>query len=212
MLHNAGARQLPPERVIAPDDVEQVRVISGFMECPVAGSLAFDVGRLDDWHPAGNLALYNAASACWPRFSLRRPSLPSSAKRFLTTSSSKDSSSAEVSLSRTGRGVPFGANSAHQDPASNSGSPASRVVGTSGSTWLRSADAVAYALIAPLWICGPKSEIPPTMKSICRANSAVAAGAVPVNGTKAGLTPRRAYEMEPTPACPTFSLAAFAFT
>src|SRR5262249_3480023 len=88
----------------------------------------------------------NVASACWPRFSLWRPSLPSSAKRFLTVSSSKDSSSAALSLSTMGCGVPFGANSAHQGAVWNSGSPASRVVGMSGNTWLRSADAVAYAL------------------------------------------------------------------
>ena len=63
--------------------------------------------------------------------------------RLRVPSSSSALSSASVSLSRIGFGVPLGANRAFQADAWNSGRPASLVVGTFGSAGLRSADAIA---------------------------------------------------------------------
>src|SRR5215213_9228434 len=81
----------------------------------------------------------NAASACEPRCGLSGSTLPSSSSRLRVFSSSNALSSASLSLSTIGFGVPLGANRAFQACASNWGSPASLEVGTSGNAGLRAA-------------------------------------------------------------------------
>src|SRR6516225_11049747 len=87
-----------------------------------------------------------AASGCGPRFDLFGISQPRSSRRLRTFSSSSALSSVSVSLSRAALGVPLGANKAFQADASNSGKPASFVVGTFGRIGLRWAVLIAYAL------------------------------------------------------------------
>src|SRR3979411_2204175 len=83
--------------------------------------------------------LTRARSGCWPRFGLSGMSQPRSSRRLRTLSSSSALSSASVSLSMIGFGVPFGANRAFQADASNSGMPASFDVGTFSMVTLRPA-------------------------------------------------------------------------
>src|SRR5215217_8877253 len=85
----------------------------------------------------------NAVTAPGPRLDLSGNTLPISSRRLRVVSSSIALSNASPSLSRIGFGVPLGANSAFQAETSNSGIPASLVVGRSGSTGLRSAVATA---------------------------------------------------------------------
>src|SRR5712692_410434 len=87
--------------------------------------------------------LTSAASGCGPRSVLSGMSQPSSSRRLRMLSSSSALSSASVSLSRTGFGVPLGANKAFQADAWNSGKPASFAVGTFGRVGLRSAMLIA---------------------------------------------------------------------
>src|ERR1700704_5604233 len=87
--------------------------------------------------------LTSICNAIWPRLDLSGMSLAISARRLRTFMSSSALSSASVSLSRIGFGVDLGANKAFQADDWNSGSPASRVVGTFGSAGLRSAAAIA---------------------------------------------------------------------
>src|SRR5262245_27725331 len=82
-------------------------------------------------------SLTSVARGCWPRRALSGISLPRLSRRFRVFSSSSAWSSASLSLSRIGFGVPLGANKAFQADAWNCGSPASSEVGTSGSAELR---------------------------------------------------------------------------
>ena len=63
-----------------------------------------------------------------------------------------------MSLATISFGVPFGAKTAFQALTSYSGSPASFVVGTSGSAGERSGVAMAKALMLPPWICGDEVD------------------------------------------------------
>lgn len=90
-----------------------------------------------------------AASGCRPRAALSGTSPPMSSRRLRTLGSSNALSMASLSFSQIACGVPFGANSANQGDAWNSGSPASFEVGTFGMAALRSAAPSTYALSVP---------------------------------------------------------------
>src|SRR5262249_22735201 len=78
-------------------------------------------------------SLTSAARGCWPRRGFSGISLPSSSRRFCVAASSSALSSAALSASTIGLGVPLGANNAFQADARNCASPASVDVGSSGS-------------------------------------------------------------------------------
>src|SRR5262249_10036219 len=82
-------------------------------------------------------SLTSAARGCWPRRGFSGISLPSSSRRFCVAASSSALSSAALSASTIGLGVPLGANNAFQADAWNCASPAAVDVGSSGSAALR---------------------------------------------------------------------------
>src|SRR5262249_34676829 len=103
----------------------------------------------DDRRPARDLVFHQRGEGLLTAPALSGISLPRLSRRFCVFSSSIALSSASLSLSRIGFGVPLGANRAFQADAWNCGSPASSEVGTSGSAELRLELPIAWALNAP---------------------------------------------------------------
>ena len=76
-------------------------------------------------------------------------------------------------------GVPAGASSPYQVPDSTPESPASAIVGTSGSAAARAGAATARALRAPARACGSSTGKSASIMSIWPDSRSVTAGAAP---------------------------------
>src|SRR5512134_1305912 len=107
-------------------------------------------------------------------------SVPSSAKRSLTFGSLRAVCSAAVSLSMTGLGVPLGAYRPCHIATSKPGSPASFMVGTSGSEGTRVLVVTAYTLILPPLIWLVVLVVWSHMKSTWPPSRSFIAGPVPL--------------------------------
>ena len=189
----------------------------------VAGSVRLDVGGLYDRRPASNLTLHkggerllSAAPACL-EFPCR-----GRAAACAKLSSSSALSSASVSLSRIGFGVPLGSKQGEPDPdTSNSGSSPSFAVGTFGriGTAMLRSDRICLDRAAPHVWYGIKDS-PVAHVVDLAADQSVHGRGEAIEGYRRRLRANNRIEtispqlnpIEPTPACAMFSFWSFAFT